>query len=60
MSEFDPDRIIDAMAPLLELPLQHADRGLIATHLRIARSMAAIVAAHPLPDDAEPLPVFRP
>ena len=60
MTEFDPDTLIDAMAPLLDLPLEAADRAVIATHLRIARSMAATVAAHPLPDDAEPLPVFRP
>ena len=60
MTEFDPDTLIDAMAPLLDLPLEAADRAVIATHLRIAQGMAATVAAHPLPDDAEPLPVFRP
>jgi hypothetical protein len=60
MNDFDPDAVIDAMAPLLGLPLAAADRAAIATHLRIARAMADTLAAHPLPDDAEPLPVFRP
>ncbi len=60
MTEFDPDRVIDAMAPLLDLPLDGADRAVIAMHLRIAHAMAATVAAVPLSDHAEPLPVFRP
>lgn len=58
--DFDPDALIDAMAPLLDLPLEAVDRAVVATHLRIARRMAGSVAAHPLPDAAEPLPVFRP
>jgi hypothetical protein len=60
MTDFDPDAVIAAMAPLLDLPLDAADQSVIATHLRIARTMAATVAAVPLPDPAEPLPVFRP
>ena len=59
-TDFDPDAMIDAMAPLLALPLAQADRAVIATHLRIALAMAATVEAVPLPDAAEPLPVFRP
>jgi len=60
MTEFDPDAVIAAMAPLLDLPLEGADAAVVATHLRIARAMAATVAAVPLSDEAEPLPVFRP
>ena len=59
-TDFDPDAVIDAMAPLLGLPLAAANRTVIATHLRIARRMAATVADLSLPDDSEPLPVFRP
>ena len=58
--EFDPEAYIDAMAAALDLPPGAADRAVIATHLGIARAMAANVEAHPLPDEAEPLPVFRP
>lgn len=60
MSAFDPEAVIAAMAPLLELPLDEADPGAVAMHLRIAKGMADVVAAVELSDDAEPLPVFQP
>ena len=49
-----------ALARMLDLPLEDADQAAVALHLRIAKGMADVVAAVDLPDDAEPLPVFRP
>lgn len=60
MNAEDLEATITGMAALLDLPLEHADRAVIATHLRIARDMAATAFDQPLPDEAEPLPVFRP
>lgn len=58
--DVDPDAMIDAMAPLLGLPVAAADRAVVAAHLRIARRMADALGDVPLPDAADPLPVFRP
>jgi hypothetical protein len=52
--------VIAAVAPMLDLPLDAVDVAAVAMHLRIAQGMAAAVAAVDLPDEAEPLPVFRP
>ena len=61
MSEpFDPEALIDAMAPLLGLDLQVGYRAGVATNLRIAAAMAALVLAEPIDDEAEPAPVFTP
>lgn len=60
MSDFDPEVVVSAMAPMLDLPLEDADQAAVALHLRIAKGMADMVAAVDLPDDAEPLPVFLP
>ena len=60
MSGFDPDAVVAAMAPLLGLSLEPADPAVVALHLRIAAGMAEVVDAVALPEDAEPLPVFRP
>ncbi len=60
MSAFDPEVVVSAMARMLDLPLEDADQAAVALHLRIAKGMADLVAAVDLPDDAEPLPVFRP
>jgi hypothetical protein len=57
---FDPEAVVAALAPLLGVPLDAADPAVIAMHLRIAAGMAEVVAAVELPDEAEPLPVFRP
>lgn len=61
MSEdFDPDRVIDAMAPLLGLDIRPEHRAGVAANLRIAAGLAALVLAEPLGDHAEPAPVYTP
>jgi hypothetical protein len=60
MSGFDADAVVAAMAPMLGLPLHDADPAVVALHLRIAAGMAEVVGAVDLPEEAEPLPVFRP
>jgi hypothetical protein len=55
----DPlDTMIDASAGALALPLDPAWKGAIKTNLDVTLRMAAAFADFPLPDDAEPAPVF--
>jgi hypothetical protein len=49
----------DAMALLLELPIERGDRAEIAANLRVIAKQMAIVAAVALDDSTEPAPVFR-
>jgi 1-carboxybiuret hydrolase subunit AtzG-like len=51
-------RLIDASAHALALPLDPAWKGAIRTNLDVTLRMAAAFADFPLPDDAEPAPVF--
>ena len=62
MSEptFDPDRLIDALAPLLGLTLSDASRAQVRLHVAIAAARAETLREAPLADDAEPAPVFTP
>jgi hypothetical protein len=57
---FDPEAVIDALAPLLGLPVTSEYRAGAAANLRIAAAMAALVLAEPVGDHAEPAPVFTP
>ena len=57
--EFDPERIVDAMAPFLGLPVDDAYRSGIITHLTIARQIARDVLGFETGDEIEPAPVFR-
>ena len=57
---FDPDAIIEAMAPLLRLTLTAESRAQIVVHLRIAAEQAALLLSAPIDDDEEPAPVFVP
>ena len=57
---FDPDVLIDAMAPLLGLAVPPECRPGVVANLRIAAAMAALVLADPIGDHAEPAPVFMP
>jgi len=51
---------IDGAAVLIGLPIDLAHRpGVILNMQRIAE-MAALVMSFPLPDEAEPAPVFQP
>jgi hypothetical protein len=57
---FDADAVIDALAPLLQLPISAAHRPGIRQNLKTASKMAALIEQVKLPDEAEPLPVYRP
>ncbi len=53
------ETMIDLVAPLLGIQVRPEWRDAILVHLRISLAHAASVAAFPLPDEAEPAPVFR-
>jgi hypothetical protein len=53
------DDFIDAAARALVLPIEDGWRPAIAANLRVTLEHAAAVEAFPLPDDAEPGPVFK-
>ena len=57
---FDPDAIIDALAPLLGLIVDEQSRGPVKTHLDIAAKQAALLDQAELGDHEEPAPVYRP
>jgi Protein of unknown function (DUF4089) len=55
----DPlDALVDASARALALPLDPAWHPAIKTNLEVILRQAALFADFPLPDDAEPAPVF--
>ena len=53
------DDFIAAAAATLDLPLDPAWQASIKAHLEVTLRHAATVAEFPLPDEAEPAPVFR-
>jgi Protein of unknown function (DUF4089) len=55
---FDPEALIEAMSPLLELPLTPESRAETIVHLRIAAEQAQLLLSAPIGDDEEPAPVF--
>jgi hypothetical protein len=55
---FDPDAVIDAIAPLLDLAVDDASRPQIKAHLEIAARMAALLFERTIDDREEPAPVF--
>ncbi len=57
---FDPDAVIDAMAPLLGLDIRPDQRAAVAANLRIAAGMAAQVLEVPIGDHDEPAAFFVP
>ncbi|MCU4178193.1 DUF4089 domain-containing protein [Bosea sp. BH3] len=60
-ADFDPQRHLDAMAPLLGLTITAEQRPGVMQFLAIAQRMAQIAATCPLDDAALDLaPVFRP
>jgi hypothetical protein len=59
MSAENLDALITASARTLDLPVDPAWRPAIRFNLEVTYRLAALVAAFPLPDDAEPAPVFR-
>jgi hypothetical protein len=57
-----PDRLDDfiaAAAVALDLPLEPAWRPAVKANLAVTLQHAALVAAFPLGDEAEPAPVFK-
>ncbi|WP_419897705.1 DUF4089 domain-containing protein [Roseomonas sp. USHLN139] len=58
MTDDELDRLIDAQAALLGLPLQPEWREAIRANLRVTLRFGALVEAFALPDEAEPAPVF--
>jgi Protein of unknown function (DUF4089) len=59
MSADDLDDLIAASARALDLPADPAWRPAIRFNLDVTFRLAALVASFPLPDDAEPAPVFE-
>ena len=59
-SHFDPEALVDAMAPLLGLALTPESRAQTILHLRIAAEQAELLLSAALDDGEEPAPVFKP
>jgi hypothetical protein len=53
------DSYIDAVAQALGLTVEPAWKRAVRANLEVTFRLAAVVAEQPLPDDAEPAPVFR-
>lgn len=56
----EAERLMDAAAGYLGLPVEEAYRAGIRSHLVIARAMAELVLSVELEDEAEPAPVYTP
>jgi hypothetical protein len=55
----DPlDDFVDASADVLGLKIEPVWRGAVKANLAVTFALAALFADFPLPDDAEPAPVF--
>ena len=52
------DQFIEAAAYALALPVEAAWKGAVKANLEVTLRLAASFADFPLPDDAEPAPVF--
>lgn len=56
----DPiDDFIDSAAKALSLPLEPAWKPAVRANLEVSLKLANLVSEFPLPDDAEPAPVFK-
>jgi hypothetical protein len=56
----DPlDDYIDSAAKVLSLPLDPAWKGAVRANLDVSLKLGNLVSEFPLPDDAEPAPVFK-
>lgn len=54
----DLDAYIDAGTALLGIPVRPEWRDAIRQHLAVSFDLAALVLDFPLPDEADPAPVF--
>jgi 1-carboxybiuret hydrolase subunit AtzG-like len=59
-AEIDVAAYVDQAAALIGLPLDPAHRPGVVLNLGRIAAMARLVMEFPLPDEAEPAPVFRP
>ena len=57
---FEPEVYVDAAAALIGLPIDPVHRPGVVVNLERLAQMAALVMEFPLPDEAEPAPVFLP
>ena len=57
---FDPQAVIDAMAPLLGIPVDPSFRPGIVANLELIAMLAALLDAAPIDEREEPAAVFRP
>jgi len=56
----DPlDDFIDSAAKALSLPLDPAWKPAVRANLEVSLKLGNLVSEFPLPDDAEPAPVFK-
>jgi hypothetical protein len=53
------DDYIDAAARALAVPIEPAWKPAVRANLELTLRLAAVVAEFPLPDEAEPAPVFE-
>jgi hypothetical protein len=53
------DTFIDAAARALSLPVEPAWKPAVRANLEVTLKLAGLVAEFPLPDDAEPAPIFE-
>ena len=60
MTDQELEAWLDAAAVLLGLSIEPEWRDTVRLHLRITSDLAHRLMEFPLPDDAEPAPVFRP
>jgi hypothetical protein len=58
MTDADLDALFDAMAPALGLRILPDWRAAVRANLAVSLLMGAMVLDFPLPDEAEPAPVF--
>ncbi len=59
MKDDQLDALIDASAAALALPIEPEWKPAIRANLAVTLRLAAMVAELPLPDEAEPAPVFE-
>lgn len=58
-SPSDPlDSFVDAAAQVLNLPVEPAWRAAVKANLKVIFCQAELFADFPLPDEAEPAPIF--
>ncbi len=58
MTDADLDAFAEAGARLLGLPIKDAWRAGVRANLRVSLTLGGLVDSFPLPDEAEPAPVF--